>query len=149
MDRSWEAQVAALSLVTHPHEKILTVLELFKRRLQMSKNISIDFDELLPFYRSNRAEPQPEEEIPADCNTSFALPSKSTSEQLVQSFFQNWHALFPVLHRPSFQWDFEAMYTEKASRDPALFAQMWLVLAIAARDAIGKVETPTNWLIVG
>jgi len=27
------------------------------------------------------------------------------------------------------------MYTEKASKDPAHFAQMWLVLAIAARDA--------------
>jgi hypothetical protein len=31
------------------------------------------------------------------------------------------------------------MYTEKASKDPAHFAQMWLVLAIAARDAATKV----------
>jgi hypothetical protein len=31
------------------------------------------------------------------------------------------------------------MYTEKASKDPAHFAQMWLVLAIAARDAASKV----------
>ena len=30
------------------------------------------------------------------------------------------------------------MYTEKASKDPAHFAQLWLVLAIAARDAIAK-----------
>ena len=50
--------------------------------------------------------------------------------------------MFPVLHRPSFQWDFEAMYTEKASKDPAHFAQMWLVLAIAARDVAGKVNLP-------
>jgi Fungal specific transcription factor domain len=74
-----------------------------------------------------------------DTNTSFALPSKSSAEKLVQSFFNTWHPLFPVLHRPSFQWDFEAMYTEKASKDPAHFAQMWLVLAIAARDAAAKV----------
>ena len=30
------------------------------------------------------------------------------------------------------------MYTEKASKDPVHFAQLWLVLAIAARDAIAK-----------
>jgi len=34
------------------------------------------------------------------------------------------------------------MYTEKASKDPAHFAQMWLVLAIAARDVAGKVKLP-------
>lgn len=110
--------------------------ELFKRRLQISKNVCIDFDEVLPFYRQsfNDGGLEDDSEL-TETNTSFALPAKSSAEKLVSSYFSSWHLLFPVLHRPSFQWDFEAMYTEKASKDPAHFAQMWLVLAIAARDA--------------
>jgi hypothetical protein len=118
---------------------ILTAQELFKRRLHISKNVSIDFDEVLPFYKSSPTDGVEDDADLTDNNTSFALPSKASAEKLVQSFFTNWHPMFPVLHRPSFQWDFEAMYTEKASKDPAHFAQMWLVLAIAARDAAGKV----------
>jgi Fungal specific transcription factor domain len=115
------------------------MIELFKRRLQIAKNISIDFDEVLPFYKQSANDGVVDDVDLTDTNTSFALPSKSSAEKLVQSFFANWHPLFPVLHRPSFQWDFEAMYTEKASKDPAHSAQMWLVLAIAARDTAVKV----------
>jgi hypothetical protein len=118
---------------------MLTAQELFKRRLHISKNVCIDFDEVLPFYKSSPTDGVEDDADLTDNNTSFALPSKASAEKLVQSFFTNWHPMFPVLHRPSFQWDFEAMYTEKASKDPAHFAQMWLVLAIAARDAAGKV----------
>jgi len=115
------------------------IIELFKKRLQVSKNVSIDFDEALPFYRQKSDENSTDDDELTETNTTFALPSKASAEKLVNTFFNNWHPLFPVLHRPSFQWDFDAMYTEKASKDPAHLAQMWLVLAISARDTVTKV----------
>jgi hypothetical protein len=128
-------QVAALSSV-RSSVSIRLILELFKRRLQLSKNISVEFDDVLPFYKPTSGDqPTDDADELTDANTTFALPSKSSVEKLVQAFFKDWHPLFPVLHRPSFQWDFDAMYTEKASKDPAHLAQMWLVLAIAARDS--------------
>jgi Fungal specific transcription factor domain len=128
----------------------LANLELFKRRLQMSKNLAVDFDEVLPFYRQSYNDGTSDDDADlTDSNTSFALPSKSSAEKLVHSFFTAWHVLFPVLHRPSFQWDFEAMYTEKASKDPAHFAQMWLVLAIGARDAAVMVSVSMLSLTTG
>jgi hypothetical protein len=126
------------------------IVELFKRRLQIAKNVCIDFDDVLPFYRPSSTDGATEEEPEiTDSKTSFALPSKSSAEKLVNSFFNTWHHLFPILHRPSFLWDFEAMYTEKASKDPAHFAQMWLVLAIAARDAVTKVPLSNTGLTAG
>ena len=120
---------------------LILMIELFKRRLQIAKNVCIEFDDVLPFFKQSPNDGVEDDADLTDTNTSFALPSKSSAEKLVQSFFNTWHPLFPVLHRPSFQWDFEAMYTEKASKDPAHFAQMWLVLAISARDAVQKVYT--------
>ena len=130
--------MAGLSLV-HIHPPPSLIEELFKRRLQIAKNVTLEFDDVLPFYKQSPNDGVEDDADLTDTNTSFALPSKSSAEKLVHSFFTNWQPLFPVLHRPSFQWDFEAMYTEKASKDPAHVAQMWLVLAISARDAVMKV----------
>jgi Fungal specific transcription factor domain len=107
--------------------------------LQIAKNVNVEFDEVLPFFKQSPSDGVEDDSDLTDANTSFALPSKSSAEKLVDSFFNTWHPLFPVLHRPSFQWDFEAGYTEKASQDPAQMAQMWLVLAIAAKDTVSKV----------
>lgn len=115
------------------------IVELFKRRLQIAKNVCVDFDEVLPFYKPSSTEGTTEEPEVTDSKTAFALPSKTSAEKLVNSFFNTWQPLFPVLHRPSFLWDFDAMYKEKGLKDPARSAQFWLVLAIAARDAITKV----------
>jgi Fungal specific transcription factor domain len=109
--------------------------------LQIAKNVCIDFDEVLPFYKPSSTDGTTEEPEVTDSKTSFALPSKASAEKLVNSFFNTWQPLFPILHRPSFLWDFDAMYTEKGSKDPAQYAQIWLVLAIAARDAITKVQS--------
>lgn len=141
MNGSFLGSSSGRSFFGIPHlYSVFLPLELFKRRLQISKNVCIDFDEVLPFYKTSINENLDDDIDLTDTNTSFPLPSKSSAEKLVQSFFNNWHPLFPVLHRPSFQWEFEAMYTEKASKDLAHSAQMWLVLAIAARDAASKVH---------
>jgi hypothetical protein len=108
--------------------------------LQIAKNVCVDFDEVLPFCKASSTDATTEEPEVTDSKTSFALPSKTSAEKLVNSFFNTWQPLFPVLHRPSFLWDFDAMYTEKGSKDPARSAQVWLVLAISARDAITKVQ---------
>jgi Fungal specific transcription factor domain len=122
--------------------------ELFKKRLHVSKNVIVDFDCVLPFYKEtaeqNSVDRSSDDEELTDTNTTFALPSKASAEKLVNAFFDNWHPLFPVVHKPSFQWDFDAMYTEKASNDPANLAQMWLILAIAARDNVTKVTPPES-----
>jgi hypothetical protein len=117
----------------------------------VSKNVIVDFDSVLPFYKEtaerNSVERNSDDEEFTDTNTTFALPSKVSAEKLVKIFFDNWHPLFPVLHQPSFRWDFDAMYTEKASNDPANLAQIWLILAIAARENVTKVfplESATN-----
>jgi hypothetical protein len=139
MNGSFLGSSSGRSFFGMTHHQYLTNVELFKRRLQISKNICIEFDDVLPFFKQSPNDGVEDDVDLTDTNTSFSLPSKSSAEKLVQSFFSTWHPMFPVLHRPSFQWDFEAMYTEKASKDPAHFAQMWLVLAIAARDAATNV----------
>src|SRR5947207_11732302 len=90
----WEAQAGDHFLV--PIFTCPSNLELFKRRLQMSKNISVDFDEVLPFYRlSFNDGPSNDYADLTDSNTSFALPSKSSAEKLVHAYFTTWHVLFP------------------------------------------------------
>jgi hypothetical protein len=64
----------------------------------------------------------------------FDLPSRDVSTRLASSFFENAHAVFPVLHKPSFLECVQDLYAEPSLRSSLLFLpQFYIVLAIGER----------------
>ncbi|GAO47481.1 hypothetical protein G7K_1687-t1 [Saitoella complicata NRRL Y-17804] len=71
------------------------------------------------------------------------LPPRAFADQLVQSYFQNWQPLFPLLHKPTFFKTYEALYARGAPcTDPCWLAHLYLVFAISSHDL--AVETGEN-----
>ncbi|KAF8467321.1 fungal-specific transcription factor domain-containing protein [Kalaharituber pfeilii] len=74
--------------------------------------------------------------------SGYHAPSRLSSDHLVTSFFQEYHPLFPIIHRPSFLKQYEKLIscceTSTAPNDILpnySLAQLYLVFAIAARNS--------------
>ncbi|RPB22703.1 hypothetical protein L211DRAFT_788167 [Terfezia boudieri ATCC MYA-4762] len=69
-------------------------------------------------------------------------PSRLSSDHLITTFFQQYHPLFPILHRPSFLKEYEKLIScSEISTVPSKIlskhslVQLYLVFAIAARNS--------------
>lgn len=64
------------------------------------------------------------------------------SDHLLQSYFQEYHPLFPVLHRPTFLASYEKLVSGDGSQVNTLphhsVAQLFLVFAIAQQSEVGS-----------
>ncbi|CAD6503809.1 BgTH12-05554 [Blumeria graminis f. sp. triticale] len=60
------------------------------------------------------------------------LPSKHLSEHLLQSYFESVHLVMPILHRPTFEQEFENLYKSAgiSSMTPAWISLFYTVLAV-------------------
>ncbi|KAB8225687.1 hypothetical protein BDV33DRAFT_77413 [Aspergillus novoparasiticus] len=61
-----------------------------------------------------------------------ALPSKDVADELVDCYLRTSETVYRVLHIPSFQKDYEALWVSDTAPDMAFMAQVKLVLAIGA-----------------
>lgn len=60
------------------------------------------------------------------------LPEKSVADALVKNYLENMELLYRVLHIPTFQERYNALWTSDTTPDPAFLVQVKLVLALGA-----------------
>ncbi|KAK7205630.1 fungal-specific transcription factor domain-containing protein [Myxozyma melibiosi] len=90
---------------------------------------TIDLSSTLPRYVSDSTSPV----VPS-------LPPRVLADQLVDSFFRDWHPLFPILHIPTFRSDFQRLYSSSTLLGKEEFlVQLYLVFAISARQTSSAV----------
>ncbi len=105
-------------------------LEAFKRKVQETGRSAadIDTDKLLQNLATTSEEP-----VDKDYVVVWKAPSRLTSDQLINVFFQEWAPLFPILHRPTFLTLYEKYVSDVDTvTDKAEIAQLNLVFGIAA-----------------
>lgn len=112
------------------------LLDFFKRTLQDSNRLKYDF-QISAFFLNQGPETALTLQQPP-----ISAPSRLSSDHLVTAFFQQYHPLFPILHRPSFMRKYEKLIScSETSTIPSnilskhSLAQLYLVFAIAARNS--------------
>lgn len=63
---------------------------------------------------------------------SSPLPEKSVADALVEDYLENMELLYRVLHIPTFQERYNALWTSDTAPDPAFLVKVKLVLALGA-----------------
>ncbi|KAH8147577.1 uncharacterized protein LAJ45_08404 [Morchella importuna] len=110
-------------------------VDLFKRKLQDScANFRSD-----TFFRGQTLA-KPSADAPLNrLPNSIKAPPRLLSDHLLVSYFQEYHPLFPVLHRPTFLASYEILVSGDGSTATSLpnhaIAQLFLVFAIALQQS--------------
>jgi len=140
-----EAPVGCLSLVSlvpFPTQSVNSLmwffLDFLKNKLQDRGRLAYNFD--IGSFFTQSASSQPSNQfLPQSLDT---IPARITSDQSVNNFFQEYHALFPIIHRPTFLKEYEKLGSLcEASVAPSQalsnhsITQLYLVFAIGARNS--------------
>ncbi|KAF8470584.1 fungal-specific transcription factor domain-containing protein [Kalaharituber pfeilii] len=72
------------------------------------------------------------------------LPPKRPAQALIMDFFVNFNNLFPLFHRPTFEYLFERNYSDNPPTDSGWYAAFNMVLAIACRLRISHPGPADN-----
>ncbi|KAF8443457.1 fungal-specific transcription factor domain-containing protein [Terfezia claveryi] len=114
----------------------LPFVDFFKRTLQGTGRLKHDFDIGSFFMNQSSGNTQALQQAPSNA------PSRLSSDHLITAFFQQYHPLFPILHRPSFLKQYEKLIScSEISTVPSKIlskyslVQLYLVFAIAARNS--------------
>lgn len=76
-------------------------------------------------------------------STFSSLPPRVLADQLTESFFRDWHPLFPILHIPTFQADYQRIYSSSTLLGKEEFlVQLFLVFSIASRRMSSIASDP-------
>ncbi|KAH0611070.1 uncharacterized protein H6S33_011497 [Morchella sextelata] len=110
-------------------------IDLFKRKLQDS---CADFRSDTFFRGQTLVKPSADAPLNRQPN-SIKAPPRLLSDHLLVSYFQEYHPLFPVLHRPTFLASYEILVSGDGSTATSLpnhaIAQLFLVFAIALQQS--------------
>lgn len=111
-------------------------IEFFKMKLRDSGRLGQDFD-VGAFFFNQQATDVKLKQI-----YTSKPPSRLFADQLVTSYFQEYHSLFPVLHRPTFLEQYNKLCSSsETGTSPTdvlphyALAQLFLVLAITAQNS--------------
>lgn len=122
--------------------------DILKRNLRESGRLKHDFETGAFFVNKTSGH------IRSSNQFSIIAPSRLSSDHLVTSFFQEYHPLFPILHRPSFLKLYEKLIScSETATEPShilpnhALAELYLVFAIAARNSEVCIKPLTFYTI--
>lgn len=104
---------------------------MLKQRIGDSGKSTDEFD-VDPFFRGQKIPAIMEVDVPQG---SIRAPPTLLSDQLLQCYFQEYHQLFPILHRPTFLGLYKKLVNDDGAAASTLsdheVAQLFLVFATA------------------
>ncbi|KIW83161.1 hypothetical protein Z517_02405 [Fonsecaea pedrosoi CBS 271.37] len=90
-------------------------------------------------YRSG-AKPRPTRAVSFRFGVENCLPQRSLADDLVNSYFRYVHILYPFLHRPSFEAQYERTWVSGEQQDDQWLAMLNVIFALGIHFAYGQED---------
>ncbi|KAH0842252.1 putative transcriptional regulatory protein [Fonsecaea pedrosoi] len=90
-------------------------------------------------YR-NGAKPRPTRAVSFRFGVENCLPQRSLADDLVNSYFRYVHILYPFLHRPSFEAQYERTWVSGEQQDDQWLAMLNVIFALGIHFAYGQED---------
>lgn len=90
-----------------------------------------------------RTKPRPNKAVSFRLGVENCLPQRSLADDLVNSYFRYVHILYPFLHRPTFEAQYESTWVSGEQQDDQWLAMLNVIFALGIHFAYGMEDKST------